>query len=279
MSGRTIVLGGGGITGIAWEIGVLHGLASAGADLAADRVLGTSAGSFVGAALAAGADFGELFDAQHRDAPDEDVVHLDQRVYQQWVAAYRDGGGDPVRIGRAFGRIAAENEPAVPAERRRQTVEHRLVVADFPAALRVAVQDAVSGTVRAFAASDGQPLADVVSASGAVPGLSPAVEMLGRSWIDGGMVSSANVGLVSELGGPEPEEVLVMAPLPLNHGGVPSVAEELESLATAARKILLVPDEASRAAIGANIYDASRRGPCADAGFVQGTAAAASLLA
>ena len=45
-----LVLGGGGITGIAWELGILHGLAEAGVDLTeADAVVGTSAGSVVGA--------------------------------------------------------------------------------------------------------------------------------------------------------------------------------------------------------------------------------------
>jgi predicted acylesterase/phospholipase RssA len=49
--GRAIVLGGGGVTGIAWKIGVLAGLLDAGADLGADVVFGTSAGAFVGAVL------------------------------------------------------------------------------------------------------------------------------------------------------------------------------------------------------------------------------------
>ncbi|MGI8954132.1 MAG: hypothetical protein ACR2FL_06100 [Nocardioidaceae bacterium] len=42
------MLGGGGITGIAWELGLLTGLADAGPDLTdADLVVGTSAGSVV----------------------------------------------------------------------------------------------------------------------------------------------------------------------------------------------------------------------------------------
>lgn len=52
MAGAALVLGGGGLTGIGWEIGVLAGLAEAGLDLAdADVVIGTSAGSIVGAHL------------------------------------------------------------------------------------------------------------------------------------------------------------------------------------------------------------------------------------
>ncbi len=51
-----LVLGGGGITGIAWEVGLLAGLAEAGVDLSgADLVVGTSAGSVVGAPSAVSA--------------------------------------------------------------------------------------------------------------------------------------------------------------------------------------------------------------------------------
>ena len=47
-----LVLGGGGITGIAWELGIIHGLAEEGIDLTeADTVVGTSAGSVVGAGV------------------------------------------------------------------------------------------------------------------------------------------------------------------------------------------------------------------------------------
>ena len=50
-----LVLGGGGITGIAWELGILQGLAEAGVDVTdADTVVGTSAGSVVGAQVTNG---------------------------------------------------------------------------------------------------------------------------------------------------------------------------------------------------------------------------------
>ena len=54
---RALVLGGGGPVGIAWESGLVAGLAQGGVDLGrADFTMGTSAGSFVGARLAFGAD-------------------------------------------------------------------------------------------------------------------------------------------------------------------------------------------------------------------------------
>src|SRR5579885_3349774 len=50
-----LVLGGGGPVGIAWEAGLLAGLAEAGVDLGdADYIVGTSAGSFVGSQIAGG---------------------------------------------------------------------------------------------------------------------------------------------------------------------------------------------------------------------------------
>lgn len=55
MTGTALVLGGGGYTGIGWEIGMLAGLVEAGVDLGtADVVIGTSAGSIVGAQLTSG---------------------------------------------------------------------------------------------------------------------------------------------------------------------------------------------------------------------------------
>ena len=64
---RALVLGGGGITGIAWELGLLAGLRRRGTDLAkADLVIGTSAGAYVGALLATGVDLDEAAAAAAR---------------------------------------------------------------------------------------------------------------------------------------------------------------------------------------------------------------------
>src|SRR5919199_1718799 len=68
---RALVLGGGGITGIAWELGLLAGLRRLGTDLGdADLIVGTSAGAYVGAVLA-------RLGALARSAPvGDDAVHV-----------------------------------------------------------------------------------------------------------------------------------------------------------------------------------------------------------
>ncbi len=50
---RAVVLGGGGVAGIAWATGVAAGMARKGVDIThADAFVGTSAGSVVGAQIA-----------------------------------------------------------------------------------------------------------------------------------------------------------------------------------------------------------------------------------
>ena len=65
MATRALVLGGGGVAGIAWELGLLSGWAGEGVDVReADLVVGTSAGSVVGAQLRLDGDLQSLFERQ-----------------------------------------------------------------------------------------------------------------------------------------------------------------------------------------------------------------------
>ena len=238
----------------------------------ADTVIGTSAGAFVGVALASGADLAAAFAAQHRSAPDESLVRLARAILAAWVWAYLRGYRNPERIGAGLGAVARRRRPMIDADRRRRTVGARLGTLQWPAPLQVTAIDLESGQSRAFKRSDGYSLVDAVSASGAVPGISPPVSLGGRRWIDGGMVSSANTRLAEGF-----DEILVIAPLPRNHGGVPWVRQEVERLSGRRTVHLIVPNDASRAGIGPNIYDSSRRAAAADAGREQGTSAGARI--
>ncbi len=107
-----LVLGGGGITGIAWEIGVLSGLAEAGVDLSgADLVVGTSAGSVVGAQLTSGAELEAMYARQLEPPTQEKVARLSRAnlahdgwallrirgrvlVFRRRLGGARPGGGE-----------------------------------------------------------------------------------------------------------------------------------------------------------------------------------------
>jgi NTE family protein len=267
-----IVLGGGGVTGIAWEVGVLAGLLEAGVNLGADAVFGTSAGSFVGTALAAGADIEALYAAQQAPAVEESTTKASLRLTAAWGWAFLRGHGSPERVGAGFGAVARRCTPQVSVAERRRTVQARLHTTQWPTTLHVAATDADTGVLTVFDHTCGHPLADVVSASGAVPGISPMVSFGGRTWIDGGMVSAVNARLANNY-----EKVLVIAPMPKGHAGIPSAQQDVAAMRATARVELITPDAPSTQAIGPNPYDPARRGPVAAAGRDQGKQAATRI--
>ena len=100
MGRSALVLGGGGVTGIAWETGLLAGLAELGIDLAAaDVIIGTSAGWVVGTDIASGQEFEALYQAQLAPPAPEPAARMGWSVIGRllWVMST---SRDPVRRGR-----------------------------------------------------------------------------------------------------------------------------------------------------------------------------------
>src|SRR3954467_14166633 len=157
MSGRraALVLGGGGITGIAWEIGVLAGLAEAGTDLSsADLVVGTSAGSVVGAQLACGAELGAMYERQLEPATSEKAAHLNRATLAQFGWAMLRSRGRDVEFRRRIGALAlaAEKAGLTPSEQERlDVIGERLAGTHWPdRQLLITAVDAETGEFRTF---------------------------------------------------------------------------------------------------------------------------------
>ncbi|MCL7370500.1 patatin-like phospholipase family protein [Streptomyces ardesiacus] len=253
------------MTGIAWEVGVLAGLSSRGIDWSrAASVIGTSAGSFVGTAVASGYDLERLFASQL--VPDENEVDVkaSEATMAAWWAALAEGGDDPRKVGAAMGRISKANPEPVSSATRRQVVTSRLVTTNWPASLKVTAIDADTGELHLFDEHAGVSLTDAVSASGAVPGVWPLEHFLGRAWVDGGMVSTTNARLAAGH-----DKIVILAPMPDGYGQIPGAAADAEALAKQAEVCLIAPDEQSVEAIGPNPYDPQRRKAAAQAGRAQ----------
>ncbi|MGW4322523.1 patatin-like phospholipase family protein [Streptomyces sp. NPDC004684] len=270
---RALVLGGGGVTGIAWEVGVLAGLSSHGIDWnKAASVIGTSAGSFVGTAVASGYDLERLFAAQLVPDDTEVDVKASDATMASWWAALAEGGDDPRKVGAAMGRISKADPEPVPVATRRQVVASRLVTTEWPTSLKVTAIDADTGELHLFDQHSKVPLTDAVSASGAVPGVWPLEHFQGRSWVDGGMVSTTNARLAAGH-----DRIVILAPMPSGYGQIPGAADDAEVLAQQAEVCLIAPDEQSVEAIGPNPYDPQRRKAAAQAGRTQGEALASKI--
>src|SRR5918992_3799980 len=107
VSGRALVLGGGGIAGVAWEAGMLAGLKDAGVDLStADLIIGTSAGSIVGSFVAHGVDVAEAIERLPADEADRPDYAVDMDAVLNAFAILFDPGIAPRDARVQVGKLA-----------------------------------------------------------------------------------------------------------------------------------------------------------------------------
>ncbi len=269
VTGRALVLGGGGITGIAWMLGLLSGFAERGLDLrGADTVIGTSAGSVVGAQIATGVDVEERYTAQLAPATGEVAASLGRgTLLRLGLAAL--GTRDPQRARARIGRIALRARTAPEAERL-AVIGSRLPVQTWPdRSLRITAVDTRDGAFRVLDRDSGVPLVTAVAASCAVPGVYPPVTAAGTRLVDGGVRSPVNADLAAGA-----ERVVVLAPLVRGIGPLIGLAPQVAQLRAAGARVAVVsPDPAATAAIGRNVLDPARRAGAARAGRAQAAAA------
>lgn len=274
---RALVLGGGGVAGIAWETGLLFGLAEAGVDvLDADVIVGTSAGSAVAAQVTSGTSLGELHDkhAFPTGDPTEIPVEVDlAKMVADWTSLMSQSEpGQELRA--AIGRYALAAS-TVPERRRREVIEARLPSHKWPDRdLRIVTVDASTGEERVFTADDGVNLVDVVAGSCAVPGVWPPMTIDDRRYIDGGVRSSTNVDLVSDF-----DIVLVLAPVEDLTVLDPDVDKASKKVLKRKSTLAIRPDEDSLAAFGANPLDPETARPAAQAGRAQAESVADDVRA
>jgi NTE family protein len=260
-TGRALVLGGGGITGIAWELGVLAGLADAGLDIMSpDVVVGTSAGSVVGAQILSGDSIEDLYARQLADPAGEAGARLGSGALARFIIAAA-WPGDPGR-GRAYlGRAAMR--AATHPEADSHAAFERLVPRDsWPERrLLVTAVDAETGEPRVFDRDSGVELREAVAASCAVPIVWPPITIQGHRYIDGGVRSIANADLARGC-----DRVVVLAPVTFALRRSGRISSQLASLGQEVRSVVVSPDAPARAAIGRNVLDPAQRAAAARAG-------------
>jgi NTE family protein len=294
-----LLLGAGGVLGGAWLTGGLHALAEeTGWDPAsADQIVGTSAGSVIGALVAAGVppwfmvahSAGESFDGLNgpdgRPASDADRAAGAQFRFER--------GGLPLGPGSIRMALTALSNPLrhtplqllagwLPAgmistesikDTIRRAVPGRWV--EHPAFWAVAC-DYRTGKRVPFGRADAPTasVADAVAASCAIPGFFRPVQIGGRRYVDGGVCSASSLDLLAGCG---LDVVICLTPLSTRHrvGGVhpldrlgdASRAANGRRLGHEAKKVrrygtevvLIQPTEADLEVMGRNLMSPDRR--------------------
>jgi NTE family protein len=211
---RALVLGGGGPVGIAWETGLVVGLAREGVDLAAnDFVVGTSAGSVVGAQIALGHDLEVRAEEQYgarSEAPPETAA--DAGEAQESSGPSGPGTDQMMALMAAMEESAAH--PGTPEEARaiigrfalaQETIPQDtflgffadLAGEEFPDGYACTAIHAHTGEFVVWKRESSVPLQAAVASSCSVPGIFPPIDVGGAQHIDGGMRSGLNADVAA----------------------------------------------------------------------------------
>jgi len=291
-----LVLGGGGVLGAAWMVGALCALEEARGVKVADMdvIVGTSAGSVIGALLAAGVTPSQLCAHQYGEPITEGPLAGYAWDYESATGGSRPsmpklrGPGSlkllgaslrkgfrlpPTAVLSAFlpvgtgslDRVGHLIEAITPMDEWSPHGDLRVVAMDYDEGRRT-----VFGTEQAPPAS----LADAVMASCAIPGWFEPVIIGGRPYVDGGAWSATSVDvLVDE----SIDEVFVIAPMVSFNTDDPDglftrlerqwrrrvtqrCLEEVDVIeAQGAQVHVLGPNEDDLSAMGGNIMETSRR--------------------
>lgn len=279
---RALVLGGGGVVGVAWETAIVTGLLEKGVDLReADLIVGTSAGSMVGSRLAGGQDLraplGKPLTAVPIPAEGPDLPKL-RDIFGRWSSV------DAVtpEFCREIGSLSLAAKTATEAEWIAST-GGSLGVEDWPAtALRISAVNARSGERVLWSGASGEALAPAVASSCAVPGMFPPITIGAERYVDGGVWSGTNADAALEIA---PELVVVIAPITEGTASFGALADrsllaEVAACESAgANVVVVVPGVAEKAAFGPDLMSPAAATEAAAAGLSRGHELAKAALA
>jgi NTE family protein len=293
---RALVFSGGGPVGIAWETGIAVGLARGHVDLTlADLIVGTSAGSVVGANIALGRDMDQTLHAFSESAEQTTTTDMPEAATLRGAADEGLAGLFAVLAGAASGDRTDEESRAIIGKfaLEAKTFPEEAFLGFFedfdgeswPRRFKCTAVDANTGEFVAWDGTAGEPLQRAIGSSCAVPGVFPPITVNGRRYVDGGMRSIANADLA--VGHDTVLIVSLSAELPPEMAALidPSLADylnagarEIEALGAAGATVRVIsPTAEFTSYVGMNLMNMSLAPKAGEMGVVQGEQLAEEL--
>jgi len=282
MARRALVLGGGGPIGIAWESGIVAGLEREGVRVrAADLIVGTSAGSVVGAQLALGRSSEELLAIQ--------LAEAGRTGQSSSVPATPPDLGPLIALmvnRPAEGEMPVDKRVEIGAlALRAKTFDEQTFIANFsqpaeaggafPERFVCTAIDALDGSFVTWNKAAGVELGRAIASSCAVPGIFPPITINGRRYYDGGIRSPTNSDLAKGYDIVLVVAVMIAAMPPEYWKRLDAEVAALQ--AGGSKAALIVPNAECLEIFGINLMDPSRRAEIAGLGVRQGRVEAARL--
>ena len=258
--------------GIAWQAGLVVGLANRGVELVgADFVLGTSAGSNVGARLALGHDMTTVVDqtavrrvSEHAEATDRQP--MGERLEALMAVMFEAAAIDDPEASRAHVGTFALSADTGP-EAGFVGLFDALDGAEWPSGYACTAIDATSGEFVVWDQAAGVSLQLAVASSCSVPGIFPPVTIDGTRYYDGGLRTPLNADVAAGH-----EVVVAVSCLSRDMPGS-TILDEIEALRDGGAAAELVePDErfVEISGGGMHLMDASRAPAAYEAGLALG---------
>ncbi len=279
-----LVLGGGGVVGVAWEIGVLSALSDVlGWDPAAAPVIvGTSAGSVIGTQLRHGRTLEDLVGEQRsgglklgRDSGQQADPAAALDVFRRWAGVERMDAESARAVGELACALALTSEATMI-----ESFRAALPAEAWPdGELRVTGVSVGTGERVAWTSASDVELVRAIAASCAVPGLFPAISIGDDRYLDGGLWSGSNADLLMGDGLPA---ALFIGPMGVGSTGLAqlsarSLSDERALLESSGTTLEVLEPGERFVAAGMQLMDPTRRVEALEIGLAEGADAADRL--
>jgi len=273
MARSGLLLGGGAAVGIAWENGVLAGLMDAEGfePASATVVVGTSAGSAVGADMALGKDPHDALSLDQRpDNPRRSLPapDLQSGPFGEIIALMSSPEATRPETVARIAELVARAEPVIPEDRFLAMFRRTVGTDEWPDVdFRATTTACSTGAPAVFTRDSGIPLSHAVAASCAIPGYFPPVSHAGERYMDGSRGPRYHTRIVADLG---LDAALFVGPRIAVPGVTEMLVDDMEALAATGVRVHSILGSERLDALGPNLMDYGLRPRAFECGLADG---------